>query len=156
MAREDYVAGVIAELGRDLGISDLALDSHGQLTLEVGEVPVTFSLSTEPADLLWLYVGLGEVANGDRQVLTFLLQFGHVLWAKNLMTLGLDDEGQGICGYSSIAVVALNAQRLAELLSAMLEAAEEVRRRLAQRDFVLVPEQPPTPGRPDPGELLRV
>ncbi len=141
MAREDYTAGVIAELGRDLGMDDLALDSGGQMTLEVGETPVTFTLTAEPTDLLWLHVGLGEAVGGDREMLTFLMQYGHLLWAKNLMSIGLDEDGKGIYGYSSIPVVALNTQRLTDLLTAMLAAAEEVGGRLAQREFALLPDQ---------------
>ena len=141
MAREEYVSGVIAEFGQGLGMQGLALDASGQLSLDAGDVPVTFSLTSEPADLLWLHLGLGEVAADDRETLSYLLRLGQLLWARNLMTIGLDDEGTGIYGFTSIPVVTLTAKQLTAVLQAMLESALEVRRRLRDRDYALVPEQ---------------
>jgi hypothetical protein len=135
MAREEFVARVITQLGDEMGLGALALDEGGQLSLNVGEIPLTFSLTSEPVDMLWLHIGLGEIAADDRATLSFLLQYGHLLWFRNLMTIGLDDAGSRVYGYNSIPVVTLSIQHLAGLLEHMLLAAGEVRRRLRDRDF---------------------
>ena len=139
MTRESYVASVVAELGRGLGISDLTLDDEGRRTLRVGDGELTLTQGSEPVDLIWLHVRIGEIDNEDRALVRYLLQAGHLLWTRNLMTVALDDRGSAALGFNMIPVVNLNAARLRDLAIAMLKAAAELRRRIQARDFSVLP-----------------
>lgn len=139
MPRDSFVASVVAELGRGLGIAELTLDDEGRRTLQIGDGELTLTQGSEPVDLVWLHVRIGEIDNQDRALVRYLLQAGHLLWTRNLMTIVLDDAGSAALGYNMIPVVNLNAARLRDLAIAMLKTAAELHRRIRARDFSILP-----------------
>ena len=139
MTRESYVASVVAEFGHGLGIAELTLDDEGRRTLRVGDGELTLTQGSEPVDLIWLHVRIGEIDNEDRALVRSLLQAGHLLWTRNLMTVALDDTRSAALGFNMIPVVNLNAARLRDLAIAMLKTAAELRRRIQARDFSVLP-----------------
>lgn len=130
MSRERIVADAVAALGADLGIPALALDASRRASFCYDGVQFTLSYATEPAEVLWLYVDLGDVEADNPQMLQCLMQMGYATWFGNCMTIGLNEAGERGIGSSGIPVVWLNPDRLTQLVKRMLAAAAEVRERL--------------------------
>ncbi|MCP5306206.1 MAG: type III secretion system chaperone [Chromatiaceae bacterium] len=150
MARESFLSRVIAEFGRALGFADLKLDEQGRRTLYFDDCEVTLTVGAKPTDVLWVHVLITQIRPDDREALIYLLQVGEVLWSKNLMTVGLDQAGELVHGFSMLPAVHVNAERLKALVLEMVRVAVEVNRRVSSRDF-------PTSGPVvDPGGMIRV
>lgn len=135
MSRLGYVADVLKEFGNEIGMGDLALDETDRLSLTFDGVLVTLAYASEPIELIWIYVDLGEVPIEDVGVLQHLLKIGFECWAQNVMTIGLDDEARNAVGYSSIPVTLLDKRVLKELISRLLEATFLIREEIAQIAF---------------------
>jgi hypothetical protein len=137
VSRSDHVASVLSALAGELGLPALALDDNDRATLAFDGMAVTFVYTTEPVELLWLYADLGEIpADGD-QAPAFLLQVGLGSWALNRMTIGLDDQGRKVRGYTALPVSLLDPGMLHKTLIGLLEVALPLRQRLADQDFAL-------------------
>jgi hypothetical protein len=137
VSRSDHVASVLSALARELGLPALALDENDRATLAFDGMPVTFVYTTEPVELLWLYADLGEIPEDGDQAPAFLLQVGLGSWALNRMTIGLDDQGRKVRGYTALPVSLLDAAMLHKTLIALLEVALPLRQRLEGQDFAL-------------------
>lgn len=142
MSRYNYVIEVLEELGTEMGMGRLEFDDTSRLSLVFDGVLVTLAYTTEPIELVWIYVDLGEVPAEGIVVFQQLLQVGFEAWAQNVMTIGLDDEGKNAIGYTSIPVTVLELPMLKEMLSRMLQATFLIREHLAQVAF----EESQTPG----------
>ena len=132
MSRYNYVTEVLKELGNDMGMGPLELDDTNRLSLVFDGVLVTLSYTTDPLELLWIYVDLGEVPADNIHVSREMLKLGFECWGQNVMTIGLDDDGNKAIGYSSIPVTVLELPVLREMLSRMLQATFVVREHLAK------------------------
>jgi hypothetical protein len=135
MPRYNYVQSVLEELGAEMGLGSIKLDDTNRLSLVFDGVLVTFAYTTEPVELVWIYVDLGEIPQGGVAVPQRALQIGFECWAHNVMTIGLDDEGARAVGYSSIPVTVLALPLLKEMLDRILQATALVREQLAQTAF---------------------
>ena len=132
MSRYNYVTEVLRELGNDMGMGPLELDDTNRLSLVFDGVLVTLSYTTDPLELLWIYVDLGDVPPDNIHVPREMLKLGFECWGQNVMTIGLDEEGSKAIGYSSIPVTVLELPVLREMLSRMLQATFLVREHLAK------------------------
>lgn len=135
MSRHNFVAGVFRGLGDKLGIAPLELDDADRVSLLFDGVLVTFAYTTDPIELVWIYVDLGEVPPHGVIAPQRLLQLGFEFWAKNVMTIGMDEVGRNAIGYSSIPVSLVDVAVLQELLDHMLQAAFLIREQLASVEF---------------------
>lgn len=138
MSRYNYVADVFAELGQSMGMPPLVLDDTDRVSLVFDGVLVTFAYTSEPVELVWLYIDLGEVADDDVPVLQRLLQLGFDCWTRSVMTIGMDDAGRNAVGYTAIPVSALSLTSLKDVLSSLLQAAFLIREHLTEVAFEAV------------------
>lgn len=139
MSRLQHVVKVLQDLGAEAGLPSLGLDQSDRASLLFDDIPVTFAYTAAPAELLWIYVDLGEVPAEGAAAPTWLLQLGLSTWAASVMTIGLDEEGRRALGYTPIAVAMLDLPRLKEVLTRLLAAARPIRERLALRQFEIDP-----------------
>ncbi|MEM7023291.1 MAG: type III secretion system chaperone [Pseudomonadota bacterium] len=128
MSQVNRVETVLSAFGARAGLGELKLDDDGRLTLLIDQIPVTFAYSADPVELLWLYVGLGEVEDG---MAAFLLALGFVTWANNRMTIALDRDARKALGYTVIPVAALDVDSLQKGVTVLVESARPIRDRLA-------------------------
>jgi len=150
MSRESFVAGIVSELGAAIGLPDLALDETGRVSLLLDGVPLTLTYETDPLELLWLLVDLGEVDTERAGPLRALLQMGFLTWSANRLTIGLTDDGR-VVGHTVVPVVNLDRFLLEEVLRHVLETAKAVRERVArgEPELSVEAEQSSPPGPPD-------
>ena len=154
MARDTLVAGIVAELMSQLGLDGAVLDGDGQLSLRLGDLPLTLAYRAEPADLLWLQSDLGTVGSDDAEAFGFLLRYGYLSWMHGRMTIAVDDAGaeggEHVYAFSCMPAASLTADRLREAVELMATTAIDVRKRLSARSFctdVADEDNPPfTPG----------
>lgn len=128
MSRLQHANLCIDQLGRHLGLSGLALDEQGSLSLEVDGVPVSIRHEPQPVEALWLIVDLGEVPahsteSPRRGRLESLLEFGFQSWVGNVMTVGLGPEGDRAHGFSCVPVVNLAEGVLVDQVETMVAVA---------------------------------
>jgi hypothetical protein len=135
MSRIDHVGAVLGELAAEAGLDGLALDESQRASLEFDGVTVTFAYGAEPAELLWLFIDLGEIPEDGEAAPHCLLRLGLATWAQSVMTLALDEAGTRALGYTVMAVSVLDLATLKEVLARLLEGAKPIRERLARRDF---------------------
>lgn len=140
MTRWNHVGGVLQELGNEMGMGALELDEHDKLSLLFDGVLVTFAYTSDPIEMFWIYVDLGEIPAGDVNTLNWLLQIGFECWSHNLMTVGLSEDGCKAVGYSVIPVTLLDHTMLIEVLNAMLQTTFEIKDRLTAGNFENVEE----------------
>lgn len=138
MSRYNYVTEVLQELGAELGIGPLKFDGTDRVSLVFDGILVTLAYSTEPVELVWIYVDLGEVPDDSLLVPQQMLQVAFECWSNNVMTIGLDDDGKNGVGYSSIPVAVLELPLLKDMIDKMLQAAALVREHLAKTAFAEV------------------
>ena len=131
MSRFDHVNAVLKELGSDMGMGALTLDSTDRLSLYFDDLLVTFAYGSEPVELLWIYVELASDVGHQSEILQRILQFGFEAWAQNVMTLGLDDNRNRLIGYTSIPVTVLDLTILSETITGILSASRNLRESLA-------------------------
>lgn len=154
MSRYNYVNEVLQELGAEIGMEPLELDDTDRLSLVFDGVLVTFAYSSEPVELVWIYVDLGEVPPDSLQVPQQLLQVAFECWAHNVMTIGVDEEGKNAVGYSSIPVTVLDLPLLKEMLDRILQATTLVREHLARTTFDEGQQAPASIGQQQPEEAV--
>ncbi|MEM6365856.1 MAG: CesT family type III secretion system chaperone [Planctomycetota bacterium] len=135
MSRINHVESVFHQFGERMGMGPLVLDSTDRVSLVFDGVLVTFAYSNEPIELIWIYIDLGSVPEEGVAALQTLLTIGFDSWAHNIMTIGLDDEGQNAVGYTSIAVSMLELPLLEEMVSRMLQAASLIRSSVEEAAF---------------------
>ena len=145
MSRDGLVNSVIGELCAGMGLESPGLDADNRLTLDFGELPVTLSYSTEPAELLWINALLGEIPEQGIAGPRFLMHLAFEGWIVNRMTVGLDPDGRKVWGYSCIPVTLLTRELLEQTLTGLLEVAIPVSARIANQDFELPDTVPPRP-----------
>lgn len=151
MSRSSHINQVLQELAVQAGVAELQLDASDRPTLIFDEIPVTFAYANEPTGLLWLYADLGEIPAEGSAAPVCLLQLGLATWAASAMTIGLDDRGTRVIGFTTIAVAMLDFHTLKEVLERLLDAARPIRARLAAGRFELETPPPPAVGpRPAP------
>jgi hypothetical protein len=143
MSRADYVASVLNEEAAALGLARIALDGGDRATLTFNQLEVTFAYTPEPVELLWLYVELGSIPEASDEARAFLLQVGIGSWAFGRMTVGLAPDGRAAQGFTSIPVATLDQALLDRTLTALLELALPLRKRLAQHDYSIAPADRP-------------
>lgn len=134
MSSQQVAQSTLDEFAAELGLASVALDADGRLTLEIGEMEVTFAFEDEPAPILWIYADLGEVPDGT-EAPRALLALAFVSWIANTMTISVTEGGSRAVGFTCVPVALLTAQGLAESFGSLTEAALEVRRRLETGDF---------------------
>lgn len=149
MSRINVADTVVGELCERMGLGERTLNDKGRLALRFNDAAVVLSYRTEPVELLWIHVELGEVPQEGSAALNFLMRIGFDSWGQNRMTIGLDKAGRNAWGYTCIPLIELSYNRLEQVLSGLLEVAMPVRERIAQRDFKLPP--PATAGGRDGG-----
>ena len=129
MSRIDYVQQILAEVAAATGISGLALDEHSCGETRVHGLWLTLMHSTEPGEMLWLYVDLGPVPDAPER-LCALMEQGYATWVQGEMTLAIDPGGKRLVGYSVIPVELLDAGRFSDTLERLLRAGRTVERSL--------------------------
>lgn len=134
MSRRHYVQEIVSETAQAMGLPPLEFDEDACLETEIGDQLVTMMHGTEPAEILWLFVDIAPVPD-DPAHLRGLLQLGFVTWASGRMTLGLDDAGQRLIGYTAIPLSVLTADALKERLEQLLATGAEIADRTARSDF---------------------
>ncbi|MCD0457860.1 type III secretion system chaperone [Roseiconus lacunae] len=135
MSRINHVANVFADLGREMNMGPLKLDDTDRLSLLFDGVLVTFSYSTEPMELIWIYVDLGEIPSGGVLAMQRLLACAFESWMTSIMTIGMDDDGRNAVGFTSIPVSTLSVQAVRETVGAMLRAAAKTSDAIAAAAF---------------------
>lgn len=131
MSRLDHVERMIAELGGALSLPGLALDDSGRLSLTVGDAPVTILYRVQPVELVWIFVGLGELSDLDEAAMGFLLRSTGRLWAASGATIGLGEDGKQLLSRMQVPVAALDGNGLREALTTLLDASLPIRAALA-------------------------
>jgi hypothetical protein len=134
MSRASFADQIVNDFCRKVGLLDERLDDESRMTLNIGPLCTTFNYVSEPLELLWLHVELGE-APTDKAALRFLLEAGFESWGLNRMTIGLGDRDGKVWGYNCLPAAALSVDRLEQTLNAMLEVALPIQERLLRRDF---------------------
>jgi hypothetical protein len=134
MSRASFADQIVNDFCGRVGLVDQRLDEEGRLTLQIGPLPTTFTFVSEPLELLWLHVELGEAPAGAA-ALRFLLEAGFESWGLNRMTIGLGDRDGKVWGYTCLPAAALSVDRFERTLNAMLEVALPIQERLLRRDF---------------------
>ncbi len=137
MSRFDLAASIVSEFCADMGLDGIRPNADGRLTLDFGDVPVTFAFSADPVEVLWLHAGLGSIPAEGLAAPKFLMHLASACWTRNRMTVGLDANGQTVWGYTCIPAAKLNKQSLEQTLTALLEAAVPASVQLARQDFDL-------------------
>jgi hypothetical protein len=135
MSRQALVEQVLQELAAETGVGELSLDASDRVTLVFDDIPVTFAYVTQPTELLWLYVDLGEVPADGTEAPVCLMQLALTTWVASVMTIGLDEEGKNAVGMTAIAVVMLKYPTLKEVVLRLIEAARPIRDHLSTHDY---------------------
>jgi hypothetical protein len=137
MSREDYVSQVVSEFGDNLGLADFEFDETRRASMSIDDMPVTFSYSASPVELLWIHMDLGEAPKDDPAALSGLLELGFLGWVSNRLTIGVDDAGERVIGQSMIPAISLDATTLRGHFEQMAESALLVRDRITRGDYNL-------------------
>ena len=91
MDLDPALRSLIADLGAQMGLGDLALDDHGSLALSFDDSLVVNLQAVADGDLLLLYADLGPPAAGER-IYPALLR-GNLFWRATLgATLSLTGD----------------------------------------------------------------
>lgn len=134
MSRFNDVQAVLSEFAADNGLAGICLDDHGQVSLNVGPLEVSFMCEVEPVGILWIFADLGDVPD-DKEATAYLLNLAFVAWLSDSITIAVESGRRRGLGYAAIPVSGLDAKGLSTTFERLVKAAMEIRERLAARDF---------------------
>jgi len=135
MSRLAHVQTVLTDLAKKFGLESVELNRDASIALQIGEAPVALEYSAEPAEVLWIQVGLGPIPEEGLEPVELLLQAGCLAWMSSGITVALDDSAKTALAYTTIAAATLTSEGLHDTLSRLLEFALPLRAQLTAGNF---------------------